>query len=60
MKSILFNLEGLNTSRNARIQEYKTMKEQISSHVKDLIKKIQDEEKDLQKSIDSRIQQESE
>jgi hypothetical protein len=36
------------------------MKDQISSHVKDLIKRISDEEQDLQKKIDARIQTETE
>lgn len=53
-------LEGLNASRKGRIQDYKTMKDQISAHVKDLIRRIQDEEADLQKRLDGRIQYESE
>lgn len=50
----------LNTSRTNRIQEYKTMKGQIDVHVKDLIKRIQDEEQDLYRKIDARIQTETE
>jgi len=57
---ISFFLEGLNDSRTARIQDYRTMKERISAHVKDLLKKIHDEEQDLQKKIDERIQFETE
>ena len=51
--------EGLNASRKGRIQDYKTMKEQISAHVKDLIRRIQDEEQDLQRRLDARIQLET-
>ncbi len=36
------------------------MKDQISAHVKDLNKKMHDEEQDLQKKIDARIQFETE
>ena len=53
-------LEGLNVSRAARVQEYKTMKDQISSHHKDLLKKMQEEERELQKKLDTRIQLETE
>ncbi len=53
-------LDGLNDSRTGRIKEYKTMKDQISTHVQDLMKRIQDEEQDLQKKIDARIQFETE
>jgi hypothetical protein len=53
-------LEGLNISRASRIQEYKTMKEQISAHHKDLLKRMQDEERELQKKIDTRVQLETE
>lgn len=53
-------LEELNTSRSSRIQEYKTMKDQISAHVKDLIKRIHDEEQDLHRKIDARVQMETE
>ncbi len=53
-------LEALNTSRTNRIQDYKIMKDQVSLHVKDLIKNIHDEEQDLQKRIDGRIQYETE
>jgi len=50
----------LNTSRTNRIQEYKAIKDQISAHAKDLIKKIHDEEQDFQRKIDARIQLETE
>jgi hypothetical protein len=36
------------------------MKDQISAHVKDIIKKVHDEEQELQKKIDDRIQFETE
>jgi hypothetical protein len=36
------------------------MKDQITVHVKDLIKRIHDEEQDLQKKIDTRIEYETE
>lgn len=36
------------------------MKGQIDVHVKDLIKRIQDEEQDLYRKIDARIQTETE
>jgi hypothetical protein len=36
------------------------MKEQISAHVRDLNKKMHDEEQDLQKKVDARIQLETE
>jgi hypothetical protein len=36
------------------------MKDQISAHVKDLNKRMHDEELDLQKKIDTRIQLETE
>jgi len=36
------------------------MKDQVSLHVKDLIKNIHDEEQDLHKRIDGRIQYETE
>lgn len=36
------------------------MKGQISAHVKDLIKRIQDEEQDLHRKIDARVQLETE
>jgi hypothetical protein len=44
----------------ARIQEYKSLKDQVSSHAKDLIRKIHDEEQDFQKRFDARIQLETE
>ena len=36
------------------------MKDQISAHVKDLIKRIHDEEQDLHRKIDARVQMETE
>lgn len=57
---MIFFIEGLNDSRASRINEYKSMKEQISVHAKDLIKRVNDEEQDLQKKIDTRIQIETE
>ncbi len=50
----------MNNSRTGRIQEYRKMKDQISAHVKDIIKKVHDEEQELQKKIDERIQFETE
>ncbi len=50
----------MNTSRNNRIQEYKLMKDKVSTHMTDLTKKMHDEEQDLQKKIDARIQFETE
>lgn len=51
--------QALNTSRAGRIEEYKKMKDQVTSVVKDLTKKIHDEETDLQKKLDARITSES-
>jgi hypothetical protein len=50
----------LNSSRKGRIEEYKKMKEQISAHAKDIIRKINDEEQELQKKVDRRIHFETE
>ncbi|CAF1148793.1 unnamed protein product [Rotaria sordida] len=52
--------QALNTSRSGRIQEYKTIKEQVSTHVKDLVKKLHDDEQVLQKKLDATIQAENE
>ncbi|CAF4733005.1 unnamed protein product [Rotaria sp. Silwood1] len=57
---LLVLAKALNASRMGRIQEYKTMKEQVSTHVKDLIKKLNDEEQILQKRLDSTVQLENE
>lgn len=56
----VFFSEGLNDSRTSRIKEYQSMKNQISTHVQDLIKRINAEEQELQKKIDARIQLETE
>ena len=53
-------VETLNTSRTNRIQEYKLMKDKITTHANDLVKMLHDEEQALQKKIDARIQYETE
>ncbi|CAF1662479.1 unnamed protein product, partial [Adineta ricciae] len=51
--------QTLNTNRTNRIQEYKLMKDKITTHANDLVKMLHDEEQDLQKKIDARIQYET-
>ncbi len=50
----------MNVNRTNRIQEYKQIKEQITARVKDLTKKMHDEEQDLQRQLDKRIEFETE